>query len=814
MSDPLAWLLVIELMGLLGFPLAFFLCASLPDRGYCLGKALALLLAAYLLWVIGLTGVAPNSPLTIAAILLAGAVAFGWLYYRRWPELEEYLRANWRYVLVVEGLFLAVFLAWVLVVSSAPAINHTEKPMDFAFLTSIWQSSSFPPEDPWLAGHSISYYYFGHFVMALPLKLAGITSNVGYNLALATLPALVAAASFGIVYNLIRLAGGGFRAGIWFALAAPLLITVAGNLEGVLEFIQVRGWGGDGFWQWVAIKGLDGAPGSGLFPDGNWWWWRATRVIDTLDGAASLDYTITEFPFFSFLLGDLHSHVLSLPFALLALGLTLNLFRSPEPVGPGRLLRRPGESAALSLSFGALAFVNSWDFPVYAAILGGVTLIKAWGDARASSGADFGPASSTPSTPSTIEAGRGDLGRAFLAAAFYLVPLLAAAVLLFLPFYVTLTSQVSGILPHLGPGTQPLHFLLVMGLPALLGLALLWRQMYGLGRPTAGDAPSIALVVIVAVAPLLLWLLLAATWGVATQDIQSLPATLAGRTLAVLPGLAVVGLAGYCALSRAGQNRQSFLAFPLLLLAAAAFLLAGAELYHLADFFGNRMNTVFKVYYQAWLLLGIVGAFGIYYCCSRFRSLGLAGKLVQSAWAGIAATLLIAALYYPMGAILDRAGWFSEGHDFKNNTLDGLDYIRDTNRAEYAAIRWLRDQAKPGYLVEAVGDGYSEYGRVSAATGRPALLGWPGHERQWRGSTEAFAGREEHVAQIYQGEDPLAVYRLLAYYDVRYVYLGHRERAKYGRGQSATLDGLLETVFAMDDVVIYERLSADMPLNE
>ena len=113
--------------------------------------------------------------------------------------------------------------------------------------------------------------------------------------------------------------------------------------------------------------------------------------------------------------------------------------------------------------------------------------------------------------------------------------------------------------------------------------------------------------------------------------------------MTVLPALVVAGLAGFCAFSRAGQDRQPFLAFPLLLLAAAAFLLAGAELYHLADFFGNRMNTVFKVYYQAWLLLGIVGAFGIYYSCSRFASLGVSGKSIQVAWMAAAGALLVAA---------------------------------------------------------------------------------------------------------------------------------------------------------------------------
>jgi YYY domain-containing protein len=793
-------------LGVLGFPLSFLLFGRLPDRGYAFAKPLALLLAAYVLWVLGLTGAVLNMPQTVAGILMAGAAIFGWLYYRRWFELEAFLKAHWRYIFIVEGLFLATFLAWLFIVSEAPAINHTEKPMDFAFLNGILQSATFPPGDPWLSGHSISYYYFGHFLMALPMKLAGITSNVGYNLALATLPALVAVGALGLTCNLVRLAGGSFRAGILSGLLASLLITVMGNLEGVLEFIQVRGWAGEGFWQWAGIKDLNGTAGAGLFPDTNWWWWRATRVIDTLQNGASLDYTITEFPFFSFLLGDLHSHVLALPFVLLTLALALNLYRSNEPVGFRWLLRHPWQSLALALCFGALAFINFWDFPVYAAILGAVTLAKSWSDRSALQPSRTDDIDATQS----IGEGMAALRRAFVSSALSLGPILAVSMLLFLPFYIDLTSQVSGILPYLGPPTRPLHFVLVMGLPALFGLTFLWLQARHIPRPHPFEAPVIVLVAAVAAVPLILWLILASTWGVATQQSDGLPAMLAVRTVTVLPVLALAGLAGYIALhraARAGNATDTTGIFPLLLLAGAFYLLAGAELYHLADFFGNRMNTVFKVYYQAWLLLGIVGAYGFYRWFAEIKTLHRKGKLTRAAWTGGLVVLLVFALYYPAGATLDRTGLFKEGSSFQDNTLDGLAYVKAQSPAEYAAIAWLRDEATPGNLVEAVGDDYSEYGRISAATGRPAVMGWKGHEHQWRGTTQLFSGREEDVARIYQAADPDVVRQLLDQYDVRYVYLGHRERTKYGIDRLPAAEGLLETAFARDDVVIYGKFA-------
>ena len=127
--------------------------------------------------------------------------------------------------------------------------------MDFAFLNAVIRAEHFPPEDPWLAGHPISYYYFGHFIMATLTKLTTSAPAVGYNIALALIPALVAAASFGLVYNLIRLSGGSRGAGLGYGLLAPVLVVVIGNLEGMLELAHNQGWGGSVFWQWVGHQG-------------------------------------------------------------------------------------------------------------------------------------------------------------------------------------------------------------------------------------------------------------------------------------------------------------------------------------------------------------------------------------------------------------------------------------------------------------------------------------------------------------------------------------------------------------------------------
>ncbi|MFQ6027536.1 MAG: DUF2298 domain-containing protein [Dehalococcoidia bacterium] len=792
MADVLAWFLTVEILGALALPLTFLLFPRLPDRGYSLTKPVALVLTSYLLWVSGLTRLIPNSQLTLIVILAFGALISGWLLYRHREEIRSFLTSEWRTLLVTEVVFVAFFLLWLALVSEFPAINHTEKPMDFAFLNAVLESRFFPPEDPWLAGHPISYYYFGHFMMAALTQITATSPAVSYNLSISLIPALVATGAFGLLFNLIRLSGGGRGRAVGFALLAPVLLLLIGNLEGALEFLHAQGWGSEGFWQWVGVKGLEGTGGgqSSLFPDQTWWWWRATRVIDTLEAGQSLDYTITEFPFFSFVLGDLHPHVMSLPFLLLVLSLSLNTLLAEDRLGIDWLRRHPVESLAIALFLGSLAFINIWDFPVYAGILGLVLLLKSYRD--------------EPSPP----AGEANyaLANSALRAALTLLPVVIVAVVLFLPFYRDLSSQATGILPVGAAGTRPFLFFLVIGFFFLLGLSFLLRQLPGLSRPEPADAPSILVMVIVALTPFLLWAAFALVLTTITDGLSPALKLVGTRLFWLLPGLGIVGLAGFSALQRIRLNREPVLAFPLLLLMVSFYLLVGAELFFVLDFFGNRMNTVFKVYYQSWLLLAVVGAYGLYYWHAQRPAQRVSLRVGHYAWTGVVVVLLLASLYYPVGAALDRSGLLRPGHTLADNTLDGLAYVQRTDPGEYAAVQWLREQDSNGGIVEAVGDDYSNFGRVSASTGRATILGWKGHEHQWRGTTTVFEGREPEVAEIYQSTDPRRVRELLERYNIRYVYLGKRERAKYGASSLAGLGDTLRTVFEQEGVIIYELI--------
>ncbi|MGH2538785.1 MAG: DUF2298 domain-containing protein, partial [Candidatus Promineifilaceae bacterium] len=727
-----------------------------------------------------------------------------------------------------EALFLLSFALWVWIKAQNPAITATEKPMEFAFLNSAGRSPSYPPNDPWLSGYAISYYYFGYVMTSVITRLAGVAEPLGFNLATAWLAAGTALGAFGLIANLMAAGSGRIgRRAITFGLLASVAIPLAGNLEIGLELMHANGAASPQFWTWLDVRDLPAerppAEAAPRYESSQWWWWRASRVIHEyhLSGQSEEGLEpIAEFPAFSFVLGDLHPHVLALPFALLALAISLEWWLGPVGGVPGGL--RFGFAA---LVLGGLSFLNTWDVLAYLGLLAAVIGLSAWQAGRASAAAV--------------------LGRALTAG----LALLALAFLLYLPFYLGFRSQAGPpfLLPMVMRPTRLAHYLIIFGLPlapitvwlaaellatrkthsahlaaalkrSLLSVALLFASLTLLaaalgvliGLNPEGAARLAALAAELGATP-------GAPgsthvgrlgWSLATvADIA--PAYLLARlrtpalalTLAALLSAGLALLGGRLAQTRAQPAaRRGSHSFVLLLVVAGLLLTLAPEFVYLRDVFGQRLNTIFKFYYQAWLLYGLAAVAGLAHLLRHHR---LGGPLA----AGIYAPLLLISLLFPIYAGRSRAIEYrgpAGDPSRASPTLDGLAYLQRFAPGDHDAIRWLRaNMAGDPVLLEAIGGAYTGYGRVSASTGLPTILGWPGHELQWRGPTTALDGREPAVATLYSSPDWQAAEALLRQYDVSLIYYGPLERSTYGNGGEEKFLDHLEVVYRNDAVTIY-----------
>ncbi len=783
MLNVLFWLITVEIIGLAVFPLAYFLLPKLSDRGYGLSKPLGILLIGYLAWLLSVLHLLPSVRVTLLGLLLLLVASSAVLLYFHREEMTAFVRRRWRLIAITEIVFLVFFLGWALFQAYDPAINHTEQPMDFAFLNASVESTTGQPEDPWLRGESISYYYFGYWMMGVVTELSGVASNFSYNLSLALIPAMAASAVLCLVASLVRIDRGHLDAAMLSGIAAGLLLIVVSNLEGVLEFMYANAIGSQGFYDWLGVQGLDGptdVPTDSWIPNEFWWWFRATRVIGTFTDGVEIDYTIHEFPFFSFMLGDLHPHVSAIPFALLFAGFALNFFRTEltdlRKVGPWGY----ATIGAMAVSLGGLAFTNMWDLPTYAALLVGIAALKAYPRRRSEK-------HSLSFSPSSL-----------LSTHFYLLaPLIviALAFVLYLPYYLEFTSSVQGIGAVSTP-SRYLHLFVVWGtllvfvVPFIV--ACFWQTIVG---PDWRRMTAISLAI--AFLPFLLWMLVRLQSPIHTEG----PI---GRFVHILPLALLIGMAVWSAIHETRLRGPTGKAFALTLGALGLLLIMGPELMYVDDFFDaprQRMNTVFKLYYQAWVLLAAVSGYSIYYWLSLRPRLTGRLRTLSTACAVAAIALVICGLYYPAAAAASKV---DEGGFADRPTLDGLAYVRDSRPAEYAAIEFIRDNLPDdAAILESVGE-WNEAGLISRSTGLPTVFNWPGHEIQWRGSNEAIGGRQNDVAAIYSTSDPERAKILMSRYDVDYVYVGPREILNHDGPGLQKFPEFMDTIFQQDNVTIYK----------
>ncbi len=810
----LSWWALITLAGLAALPLCNRLLGALPDKGYTLARAAGLLLTGYVFWILGSLGFLRN---TGGSIILSWLVVLviGLAVYFRSSERFDW-RAWWRenrtVVIVGELLFIALFFGWAIIRAYQPELHSTEKPMDLMFISSIMRSPTFPPNDGWMAGYSISYYYFGYFIAAMLATVSGIANTIAFNLTISMVFALTGLTAFGVAYNLVRSRQverliSSSSAAVVTGIVAMIMVVLMGNLHTALINIPyATGSISDSYLKFWDVQRFETAlPAPNPNYNGTIEWFWPSRILKDydLDGQPIDVQPIDEFPQFSFLLADNHPHVMGLPYVLLVLGLATNLVLRK---------RRPsvGEIVFYGLCAGALVFLNTWDGPIYMLALVGADGLR------------------------RVINRQGRLAQSdFFSMAGLGAALLALTGVFYLPFLISFRSQASGFLPNIITPTYFPQFFLMFG-PFLLILVFFLVNEIRLGRLRMNwllAAQTIITLFVVLLAVVLVLILVALRvpevydnvlqFGARFGGLDKVLPLIAERRWVTLPTTLFLLAMLVIVVARIFPRRQKYpegaveleerqvvtyspaTGLALVMVALAVGLTLVPEFFYLRDNFGVRINTIFKFYYQAWVLFSIASAYAIY--VMLFDAEMRPSIIGQVAFSIVTVIMIGCGLLYPIlgnytHSIVDTQR--ANGNVGSPLTLDGGTTLVNGN--DYQSIMCWQKQIgdQQTVAVEALGGAYDpNFGRVAGLTGVPLVLGWENHESQWRGSTyPAVAGsRGTDIPNLYTDVRWETAQTIIKKYGIGYIFYGSSERIKYGiAGEEKFIDHLQPVCSVID----------------
>ena len=710
------WYLLALVLGAVAMPLTGRLFRRFQDRGWMFSKVTAIAVSGFLTWFLVAVKIIKFTTMTCIVVTLVCAAASLILYCREQKAGFECIPfAHLDLVYAEELLFFAAFLLWTYFAGFHPAAYGTEKFMDYGFMEAMMRSKTLPATDLWYSQGKINYYYGGQYFAVFLTKLSGAKVELTYNLMRTFVAGLAFAMPFSLVHQMVTDRLGKTRSRWKKALPsvtgilAGISVSIAGNMHYVvygqiIPFIQkLKGEEVSSYW----------------FPD-------ATRYIGFNPDVE--DKTIHEFPCYSFVLGDLHAHVVDIMFVLLLLGLLyawMKKVRTTELSGESMSRRKFWKKQLLMpqlLATGALLgmfhWTNYWDFVIYFVVTCGAALFM------------------------NIIGQKGKIRWALGVTAAQAAEILILATVIIMPF--TLQFDTSNMVQGIALAQHhslPHQLLVLWGLPGILTILFVVS------------------------------LLIEKLRGAEQKSLYHL------LTSIRLPDLFAV-LMGLCAIG----------------------LVLIPELVYVRDIYENgnaRANTMFKLTYQAYIMFGMTMIYAI------FRLLVIGKNKILKVLAFIGLFLFVWTCGYFGNSV---HSWF--GEVWKPSQYKGLnatafletDFPEDVN-----GIRWLKENISDAPVVlEANGDSYSEYERVSAMTGLPTIMGWYVHEWLWRGNLSDLNAKIEEIQEIYTSTDETRVKELLEEYNVSYIFVGSCERNKYGADMNNDLlKSLGEVVFQDSEYPTY-----------
>ncbi|MDQ1253296.1 MAG: hypothetical protein QG646_2451, partial [Euryarchaeota archaeon] len=604
------WFVLIEFIGLISLPLAGMLGEGLADRAYSASRTLGIMLLTYMSWIFSYLLGFNKVTVFISVLALCLISLFVYIKKRSFPDTKI--------LLLNELIFVAAFLFFLIIRIHIPRIYLHEKFMDFAFLNALIRTSSFPPADPWFEGGSLDfYYYLGYLSVGIPGKLCSVEPSILFNLSIALVFALCFNLFFGIGYNLTS-------GKIKYGLITSVSVILLGNIQGFIEFIK--------------MYILEEPRSMAISVMG--YYWSSSRVIP---------FTINEFPYFTFILGDLHSHMLAIPFYILVLTFLLNLYFRKES---NRIFENNLALLIFSLSLGFLFPANAWDFPVYFCLTVVIILVHYYGYLNRNMDL-FGSVS-------------GFLKTIIFISTFSFLP--------YLPFYLYFDPKAAGGFDFVGSElrTTPDRFLILFGLFLFLIFSFLINRLETRKK-------LIYFIAWVGISSFLSWNL-------------SIP------LIAIL--FPLIALSLFLFLKEFPERKPA--GFISILLVTAAFIATLCELVRLNDHITGsfaRMNTVFKFYIHLWIFLAVAASYSYYELKSRFKSWPMDSQSFKKAygkkvWAVSLLLLAISCSFFPIVSTFTRI------KDMNATTsLDGMEYIRGFDDGDYNALKWMQENIKGNPVV-------------------------------------------------------------------------------------------------------------------
>jgi YYY domain-containing protein len=875
----LLWIVIVWGIGALAFPFTFVVFRGFADRGYAFAKALGILFVAWFAWLLSSYHILPfgRMPLLLGLLLmfLGGLL----IVKRRWQEMRSFIKMSLTILLIEELVFFVCFALDLAIRFQNPDLWHPwmggERPMDVAFLNAILKTTYLPPYNPWFAGSYINYYYFGQFISAALIRLSGIVPEVAYNLLIPMFFGLTASGAFGVVFNLVlsgrhRLksntqpAGGKADSGmLWPSVAGifgVLLVLVIGNLGevklAVKGLTELGGGSGlraliNGLNKWI----LDGESIPVRIGD---WYWTATRVIPD---------TINEFPFFTFIYGDLHAHLIAIPFTLVALGLAVHLLVSRAAI-------KWYDIGVIALVVGSLRAINTWDYPTYLGITGAAMLLR-WTFALRES-----PQIEPLAWQDLLQLCLRSLALLLVLVVMLLVPLSIFGVNAYMELAIYLVLLLFGIgfsFYQAGKFWNPYELLRTFSWQflSLFVLTLLFFAPYILNYATGYTDVEVwkdvrtTLGEYITVHGIFMFLV-ATVFVVSLFHLHSSQSDveLTGWTMYLVPLVIAVDLAlvflklpvlvfvlplislGVWVLFH--QRTSMEMVWVALLVLVSLVLTLLVEFVVLKGDIG-RSNTVFKFYLQAWVLFGVASAAGlglirenlalasradssslvptpihekpVAAISSPTASSGSALRPIGWVWRGAFILLILAGLVYPI-----VAGWAKMNDRYVSNSptgLNGMNYMRratyDENnqqlilRWDYDAIQWMRQNIEGSPVIMEANTGLYRWGnRYSIYTGLPTVIGWDWHTKQQYSLLpgDLIDYRIGLVKEFYNTPDPERAMEIASRYDVSYVIIGGLERAVYdpnglNKFEGMAQAGMLLKVYDANKVQIFQVLSTE-----